>query len=127
MPLPKQYRELFNLVEVEDILQLRIYRFGAKIADLFLVCPIPPDWNSLDYELETQHGRLKAFFLSDPDLKTNLLLHKSKFSYPTPGFLSSLRKAPLQSTEAHAEMLTEQEFQEAIKMEDVEEEQENVG
>ena len=119
MPLDKQYRELFNIIEVEDILALRLFKFGVKIKDLFLCCPIPNegDWKELDYDLETKYGRLKVFFVKDVDLKTNLLLHKDKFSYPTPGFLSSLRTLPLQKDQVESEIKDAAELQ---RMEDEE-------
>jgi len=108
MPLEKKYRELFNLIEVEDFLQLRIFKTGCKIEDLFLVVKIPDDMYEIDYMLETRYGRLKVFFCTDPDLKGILLLHKSKFNYPTSGFLSDLRNRPTQLEKVEQELVQQQ-------------------
>jgi hypothetical protein len=106
MPLERKYRELFNLTEVEDFLELRILRTGCLLKDLFLVVKVPDDNNyyEIDTIIETKCGPLKVFFCKDSDLKCNLLLHKSKFNYPTPGFLSSLRKLPLQKDKMEQEL-----------------------
>lgn len=113
MPLEKKYRELFNLVEVEDVLTLRLGTFQCKLKDLFLCIKLPNDssWNEFDSVLETKFGPLKIFFVKDPDLKTNLLLHKEKFNYPTPGFLSSLRNIPTQKANYEADLVAQQMLQ----------------
>lgn len=70
---------------IEDVLALRMFKFGVKLEDLFLVLPCPKGEQG-ETELETKFGNLKVFLVSDmPEGKAGLILHNSKFPYPRKG------------------------------------------
>lgn len=95
--IPKEYRERFNYVEIEDFLEHRLSNFAVKLEDLFAVIKIPKEMYPIDTYLETKFGRLKIFFT--PETDRNWLLHRSRFNYPTKGFLDDIKNLPTQTPE----------------------------